>query len=390
MDCNDFPYKTARTSHFTRPMSLSDLITSFVLLGVGTFLMWNIPTPKRRNPSTEPSPTECPSVSVIIPARNEAHRIGPLLASLKRQTYPSYEVIIVDDGSQDQTVAVVQQAGFNVIASEEVPSGWQGKNWACWRGVQHSRGEILIFLDADVWLEDDGVESLVRAYQRHGGLLTVQPYHVAQNLYEQLSAPFNIVLMAALNAFTPLGDHLKPKGGFGPCLVCSREDYERIGGHSTVRLHVLEDIALAQVFSRSGLPVHCYGGAGTISFRMYPGGLNELIEGWGKGFAKGAGSVRPLFTLLAGAWVYGCFGAFINLIRAILTYGALPIGLGLLLYGLYAGQIYWMLKRIGRFQWWTSVLYPLPFTFFAVIMIYSLAITYVRRRVSWKGRTIRV
>lgn len=372
-------------------MPTSEQIALFVLLLLGTFLMWDIPTPKRHNKSQDNlSPNEQPPISVIIPARNEAGRIGPLLDSLKRQTYPRYEVIVADDNSEDETASLARQAGAKVVTAKEIPSGWSGKNWACWQGVQHSSGEILIFLDADVWLEPDGLESLVQAYQHQGGMLTVQPYHVAQNFHEQLSAPFNIVLMAAVNAFTPLGNRLKPGGGFGPCLICSRSDYERVGGHAAVKTKVLEDIALAQRFSKLGLPVHCYGGAGTIYFRMYPGGLGELIEGWGKGFASGAGSVRPLFTLLTGAWIYGSFGAFINMARSIPSFDLTTVGFWLVLYGLYAGQIHWMLRRIGRFQWWTSVLYPIPFTFFAVIMAYSLIITYIRGQVTWKGRVIRV
>ncbi len=363
-----------------------------VLFLLGMFLLWDIPTPKRHSKGKDHKlpPKEYPAVSVIIPARNEARRIGPLLDSLKRQTYPRYEVIVADDASEDETANLAREAGVKVITVKEVPAGWSGKNWACWQGAQHSNGEVLIFLDADVWLEAEGLENLVHAYQRQGGLLTVQPYHVAQNLHEQLSAPFNIVLTAALNAFTPLGNRLKPSGGFGPCLICHRSDYERIGGHAAVKTKVLEDLALAQRFTQVGLPVRCYGGAGTIYFRMYPGGLGELIEGWSKGFAIGAGSVRPLFALLTGAWIYGCFGAFINLARSISHFDLATTGFWLLLYGLYAGQIHWMLRRIGRFRWWTSMLYPIPFIFFTIVMIYSLIITYIRRQVTWKGRTIRV
>lgn len=356
-----------------------------LLLGIiGLFLMWDIPHPKRRSNRRE----TWPRLSVIIPARNEAVRIPPLLESLAKQSVAPHEIIVVDDNSSDGTGEVARQLGAQVLRGQPLPAGWNGKTWACWQGAQHSTGELLMFVDADTWLEPEGLANLMEEYERQKGLMTVQPYHVTYKAYEQLSAFFNIVLMAAVNAFTPLRRWLKPGGGFGACALCSREDYFRLGGHTTVKAEVLEDIALAKRFKRQGLPVSCYGGRGTISFRMYPEGLGQLVEGWSKGFGSGAFSVQIPFLILTVAWVTGCFRVSIGLMRMLAMPAVPDIGLAVLLYAFYASQVSWILARIGRFQWWTSVFFPIPLFFFALLMLRSLILIHVLRRVTWRGRTI--
>jgi len=329
-------------------------------------------------------------VSVIVPARNEAERIGSLLESLTRQSTPAHEILVVDDESADDTARIARELGATVISGEALPEGWSGKPWACWQGAQQSTGEVLFFLDADTWLEPTGLESLVGALRDKRGLVTVQPYHVTEKAYEQLSAIFNIVVLAGMNAFTPLSRWWKPRGGFGPCAVIGREDYFATGGHSAVRAAVLENLALAKVFRRAGLPVACYGGLGAINFRMYPGGVGQLVEGWSKGFASGAAGIALPTLILTVAWVWGCFSTFLSLVRALIPGSGLPLLPWLVLYPLYAAQIYWMLGRVGTFRWWTAALYPIPLVFFAAIMAWSLVLTRLVRRVTWRGRRVRI
>ena len=299
---------------------------------------------------------------------------------------PSSWTMVSSDGTAD----VAQDLGATVLSGQVLPAGWSGKNWACWQGAQHSTGELLLFLDADTWLEPDATISLMQAHMAKKGLLTVQPYHVTCAAYEQASAFFNIVLMAAINAFTPLRRWLRPGGGFGPCMLCGRKEYFALGGHSMVKGEVLEEIALAARASRQGLPVTCYGGRGAISFRMYPNGFRDLVEGWSKGFGSGAFAVQIPFLLLTIAWVTGCFRAWVDPLRVLLTPGMPGIALAALVYILYALQVAWMLARIGRFRWWTSAFFPIPLVFFALIMVRSLVLIHVLRRVKWRGRTVTI
>jgi len=91
-----------------------------------------------------------PSLSIIIPARNEAQVLPWLLNSLKDQAYSSFlEIIVVDDNSQDETSEIAKSVGVKVIEPAELPSGWLGKPHACHRGAKSALGEWLLFTDAD-------------------------------------------------------------------------------------------------------------------------------------------------------------------------------------------------------------------------------------------------
>ena len=357
-----------------------------LLWALGVFLMWRVLFRDRlRTRGGDRDPRS--RISVIVPARNEEHQIGRLLLSLGQQTVVPHEVIVVDDDSTDSTGAIARQKGALVILGEQLPGGWNGKAWACWQGARASAGDLLLFLDADTWLEPEGIERLVEWYEG-SGLLTLQPFHVTHRPYEQLSAFLNIVVMAAMGAFTPFGYRLKPGGGFGPCVMCRRDEYSRTGGHREVVGEVIEDIPLAKLFLRQNLPVRCYAGRGIVCFRMYPGGIRDLIEGWSKGMGYGAMSVSPVLSILTAAWITGCFRAFAGLIRATTPTAAPAAWQGVIVYCCYVVVIWWVLRGVGRFKWYTSALFPVPLCFFGLIVARSLLLTYVARRVMWKGREV--
>jgi 4,4'-diaponeurosporenoate glycosyltransferase len=360
-----------------------------ILCALGVFLVWGVLFQGRSQAKKDWGGARSSRISVVIPARNEENRIGKLLDSLKEQTVKPHEVIIVDDHSSDCTGAVALEKGMLVIESEPLPEDWNGKPWACWQGAKASTGDVLLFLDADTWAEPGGIERLLNLYEGCG-LLTVQPYHVTKKPYEQLSAFFNIVTLASVGVFTPFGNYIQPGGAFGPCVMCSREAYFQTGGHREVRGETLEDIPLAKLFLRHDMPVRCYPGQGIISFRMYAEGLEQLVEGWTKGMGYGAFSVHPLFSLMLTAWITGCFGAFFQLITALSLSADTAHALAwIIVYISYAVTIWYMLKRIGQFKWWTSLLFPIPLLFFAAITANSMLQTFLLGRVVWKGRVIR-
>ena len=367
------------------------LVLRFLYLLIGFYLMWRIPSfARRRSKSSSRTRPEWPKPSVIVPARNEAMTITCLLDSLSAQSRRPREMIVVDDDSSDHTGEIAAAMGASVVRSGAVPDGWTGKTWALWQGVQRATGRVLVFLDADTWLDPDGLASIIAEYQRKGGLVSVQPFHVTLEAYEQLSAFFNIVQLAAMGAFTLHGNALQPNTAFGPCVVCSADDYLSVGGHQheVVRGAILEDIPLARLFREHGHSVSLYGGRGALSYRMYPGGLSDLVEGWSKGFATGAASVSIVFLALVVAWITGCYSSSVSLFRGLVPPVAPDIGIRAAVYALYAAQVWWMLRRIGRFRWWTTAFFPLPLLFFGIIMVRSMIMIHVLRRVTWRGRTV--
>ncbi len=327
-------------------------------------------------------------VSVIIPARNEQQRLPPLLASLQVQDYEFYEIIVVDDHSTDATAELARAAGVMTVVIEELPNDWLGKPHACWQGAQYATGDLLVFLDADTVLTPAGLRRLVATYQQYGGLISVQPYHQMVNLYERLSAFFFIIMMASVRSFTLLGERIKPNGGFGPCMICERELYLRLGGHQLVRQEIVDDVALARQFNQHGIAIHNFIGDGVMTFRMYPHGISDLANGWTKNLAQGALTTDGMMFLLTTAWVAGSI-ATIDAIRGWMIIGwSQWVFAGLIAYIAYVGQLWWILKRLGNYGMITALTYPASLVFFISIFVRSLYRTFVRRQVSWKGRTI--
>jgi glycosyltransferase involved in cell wall biosynthesis len=326
-------------------------------------------------------------LSLLIPARNEATTLPHLLAALALQTLLPHEVIVIDDHSTDGTAAAALAAAgqlpLRLITPPPLPEGWCGKTWALHHGVQASSGEVLVFLDADTEPAPSFLESLLARWQQLGGLVSVQPYHRTERLVEQLSLLFNLVGLLAV----PLG----PSCGvaFGPAMVTSRIDYDRSGGHGAVAAQVVEDWFLAHCYERAGLPVSAFAGCGQMAYRMYPGGLRDMVLGFNKNFATAAGEVRWPWMLAVLLWLSGLFWAAWCLPAALLGWplvGSDGLAPNLLIYGAFALQLLVLTRRVGRFGW-VNLLFPLPVLFF--LGVFLLAIINLKRgHVRWKGRTV--
>ena len=365
-------------------MDVTDLIIQTVFWSLGFFFLFRIPRCRKSSGKIK----SYPSVSIIIPARNEEKSLPVLLESLKDQDFTPDEIIVVIDRSEDRTKKIAESAGVITIQSEPLPKGWVGKTWACHQGSQAAKGNILVFLDADTCIEKDGLNKIVGTCLIRDGVVSIQPYHKTERLYEQLSAFFNIIVMGAMGTFTIVGNLLKPIGLFGPCVVMRKKYYLEIGGHIAVRGEVVEDLALGNKLKKRKIPIYCYGGKGTISFRMYPNGIRELVDGWSKGFATGAIKTYIPILLAIIAWVGGGISATMYVIEAISNMNAISILVWTLTYLGYTMQIYWMLFRLGTFRFYTALFYPVSLIFFLVIFLRSFFLIFISRRVRWKGTTI--
>jgi len=352
---------------------------------LGFIFLWKIPALKKGKNHNNLSH----KISILIPARNEEKNLGQLLQSIARQTLKPHEIIVIDDHSEDATAEVARKAGCIVMRSKDLPEGWTGKPWACWQGSQKAAGDIFLFLDADTFLEPEGFSKIVSSYLDKGGLLSIQPFHKMKRRYERLSAIFNIITMAGMNAFTPLGPKLKPIGAFGPCMICSREDYFMVGGHEKARGEVLESLAIGREFLKANRKVHCYGGKETISFRMYPDGFQSLVEGFSKGFGTGANAMSIVSLLMIVGWVFGGVGVTRQLVQSVILGNPTELLGWLILDVLYILQIHWMLFRIGNFGFSTALLFQIPLIFFVVVFAYSIVRIFLVRKVRWKGRDVK-
>jgi 4,4'-diaponeurosporenoate glycosyltransferase len=352
---------------------------------LGFFLLFRIP---RCKSSHSGSKERRLSISVIIPARNEADSLPVLLASLRNGDFLPDEIIVVVGQCEDGTKEVAKEHGVTVIDSARLPEGWVGKPWACYQGARGAKGDIFIFLDADTCLEKNGLREIVDTYLETGGIVSIQPYHKTRRLYEQLSLFFNIIMMGAMGPFTAMGRRIKPIGLFGPCVVMRKSHYFENGGHLTVKGKVVEDLALGEKLKRRNLPIHCYGGQGAISFRMYPNGIRELVDGWSKGFATGARMARIPLLVATIAWIGSGISAAVFAIGAVSSMNTAAVIAWPLGYLAYAIQVYWMALRVGTFKLYTALLFPLSLLFFVVVFFRSVLLISVKRTVRWKGISI--
>ncbi len=316
-----------------------------------------------------PQPRSPGNLSVIVPARNEEHNLPTLLGSLASQPIRPLEVLVVDDGSTDRTAELAGERGAVVLASAPLPAGWRGKTWACHQGALAARGDLLLFVDADAWFEPGGLHNVLSSYP--GGAFSVGPFHAVRRAYEDLSLFFNLNMTVGT----------APGGLFGQMLLVDRASYQRVGGHEAVRGRILENFWLASRFRASGIPVRSACGRGVFSFRMYPNGVREVVHGWTKGFASGAGQTPRGTLFLLVAWMTGLMLAAVG---GIVTGDWLPWSA---VYLLCAAQVGCFSRLLGAFRWTTALLYPVPLIFFFGVFAWSAMRS--GKQVTWKGREIR-
>ena len=140
-------------------------------------------------------PAQQPKLSILIPARNEAAVIGQTIRALLAQTYTNFELILLDDQSDDGTGTIATQAAngdarFRLLAGTPLPPGWLGKNWACHQLSQAATGNYLLFADADVrWAPEPLAALLSLAQTEQADLLTVWPTQQTECWPERLVVP---------------------------------------------------------------------------------------------------------------------------------------------------------------------------------------------------------
>jgi hypothetical protein len=251
-------------------------------------------------------PARWPSLSVIVPACDEAATLADATRSRLASDYPDLEVVLVDDRSRDATPAVVDAlaAGdprVRALHVRELPEGWLGKVHAMHRGVAAARGEWLLFTDADVHLAPDTLRRAV-AHAEAAGLdhLVVLPQ----------VRPSGLLLDAAIACFArvfTLGSRLwavsDPESdasiGVGAFNLVRRSALVRMGGLPRVRLAVADDVLLGQLLKRSGARQAAVNGRHHVMLHWYRS-VGEMLAGLEKGLYGYAGQCRPWRLFLAG------------------------------------------------------------------------------------------
>lgn len=330
-------------------------------------------------------------LSIIIPARNEEKNLALLLGDLKNQTLEIHEIICVDDGSTDQTAEVAVAAGVTLITAAPKPAGWLGKSWACQQGGEAASGNLLLFLDADVRLRPAGLGKLLKAHQQTGRVVSVMPYHQIEKSWEALSLFFNCIQMGANGLGLPAAiQHSRGIGLYGPVILISQTDYHAVGGHAAIKDSIVDDVALGEKLREKDIPFALYLGDQDLSYRMYGGGLRELIQGWTKNQAAGV-SKTPLFLIvLVFFWITASASAPLYLVFSLVRQQWQWSTILAACYGIWVLELSRIARHIGSFSGRIIVFYPLLLLFYLAIFLRSLAKKILRRPVIWKDREIRL
>lgn len=351
-----------------------------------------------RAPVLAPGPSDPqagPRVSVLIPARDEAARIGGVLAGLAAQTYASFEVIVVDDHSADGTAELARgYAGrlpeLRVLASAALPGGWAGKPWACWQAAGQAGGEWLLFLDADVRPQPGLIAALVRqAESQQLDLLTLIPLQLLRSPAERVVLPAFFALLLSLYPLHLVSDARSPVAfANGPCLLIRRSAYAAVGGHSAVRASILEDTDLGQRVKAAGFHIAAAHAPDLVAVRMYDGwpslraGLSKnAVAGYRSGGARSAwAGLRQAIAAFAPWYLLGT-GALLGGAAGMIT---LAHGAGLLLLQLWCWG--WLAVRRDRAPAWQAALLPLGTAIYFGLAAWGLLRLRSGRGVVWKGR----
>lgn len=326
-------------------------------------------------------------VSIIIPARNEAKNLPKLLNSIAKD--PQIEVIVMDDDSTDNTIAIAKYYDAKVYTVNNDMT-WKGKSHACWEGSHYATNDLLMFIDADVqFTSDDSIWRIMYQYNLQGnkGLLSIQPFHKIKRLYENCSAIFNLMTIVGMNKFSIHRSLNERQSAFGPLILTNKRDYELTHGHLNAKDKVIEGFALSNAYHNRDLPVDLFEGQGVVNFRMYPQGFRALLEGWGKHFALGSKETKRSTLSLIILWLLGSSISTLSILFS-LKLGILYLILAVTIYFMYALQFHKFIRRTGNFNFIASICHPLLFICFIGIFFKSWLDINVFKRVQWKGRNI--
>jgi chlorobactene glucosyltransferase len=368
------------------------------VLGIALTL-WRFRDSQRLDAYPAAPPANALLVSVIIPARNEAHNIGRCLRSVLATAWPRVEVIVVDDHSTDGTgtiarrVAAEHGVDVRVIPAPDLPDGWFGKQWACHTGARAATGELLCFTDADT---HHGPELLARSINalvaRRADLFTVAGRQEMVTFWEKVMQPVVFALLLARYGGTEaMSRSTRPmnKIANGQFILIRRDAYLRVGGHESVRAHVAEDLRLAQRITELGLSAQMVLARDHLTTRMYTS-FSEIRRGWGKNVYAAGRDTLPLnaFTRRLLPFVFplpALFPAIPALVLLLACVGILGDGARLFgIIALSANLLYWAgVYAYARLNPLWALLHPLGSVVFAAICAEA---AWKGSRVEWKGR----
>lgn len=331
---------------------------------------------------------EKPLVSILVPMRDEESNVVELIRNLSALTYPNLEFLFLDDQSTDSTNKLIRQeahrlANASLISGKNLPSDWVGKVHACHQLSQQATGAYLLFLDADVRLAPNTIEQAVSLMKSQGsGLLTGFPKFPVTGLLAKLLVPMQHVL---IYLHLPLylanrTSYVAASAAHGSFMLFETMTYRSIGGHTSVKQSLVEDVHLARAIKKSGAKACLANVTDHVTCYMYHQN-RDVWQGFSKNAFPGIGRSYLLaiciICLYSALFIFPLFLAGFAFTSA--WYYALPllISLGIRL----------LIDQLANQRNWIWLLMPFSALAFILILIRSMALAWSKSGFTWKGRT---
>jgi dolichol-phosphate mannosyltransferase len=267
------------------------LIIALQLAALGLLLVRLAPGYRRRPPVAPlPEGRSDTSVSVLVATLNEAARLGPCLASLRRDGAPLSEIIVIDSTSSDGTRELIAAAATNdgrirLETDPPLPDDWVGKVWALQHGLSVATGEWVLGMDADTEARRGLVAAAVAAAEAVGAdVVSFSPRFEGQSTAEQWLQPS--ILLSLIYRSGALGGNDAPERVLanGQCFLSRRRVLLAHGGYTSARASFSDDVTLARHLARAGVKVGFLDGTRLYSVRSYASAASMWRE-WGRSIA---------------------------------------------------------------------------------------------------------
>jgi glycosyltransferase involved in cell wall biosynthesis len=347
---------------------------------------WGVPRLASLADASPLSDADCPSISVLFAARDEAEKLPAALKTFLAVDYPRYEIVAVDDRSQDGTAEILARAkvgnpNMRVVSIKELPAGWLGKPHALQKAYDQSTGEWLIFTDADVQFAPSLLRRAISlAEQRGWDHLTLSGRTEMLSFGEKIALTFfGLAFLMSVRPWRVSNPRSAAFAGVGMFQLIRRSAYETIGTHQRLAMEVVDDMKLGKLVKQNGFRSALAKAGDDVSVHWHSG-VRNIVRGTTKNFFAFAG-----FSIwMVSAQILGV------LMPCVFPWVALPFvhGWALLFAGISVGLA--MVLHAGVcIELRVSPLYVLTFPIGALIFVWMLArstiVTLWSGGITWRG-----
>lgn len=278
------------------------LVALFWVLTAAQFLRGMPRLPKLADAAPLPD-AECPRVSVIFSARNEAERIAGAVQTMLALDYHNYEVVAVNDRSTDATPRILEDlAGrhphLKVVHVTELPAGWLGKTHGLQRGYEAATGDWLLFTDADIRFSPDVLRRAMRVARERGWdhLVLLGGMELESFGEKALMTFFMLSFTMFIQPWSVPNPKSRYFAGVGYFQLLRRAAYVQSGTHQKLAMEVVDDMKLGKIIKRAGFRSGVGIGHNHLQVRWHSG-VRNIVRGVEKNFFAGAYFSLPLVAL---------------------------------------------------------------------------------------------